>query len=133
MPSIATSWGCAVRPFLAGATLMAATSLPARADCVDDCQASTYCDSELHASGECADKLNACYLSECSRPKTLYGAIAYDPVSGAYGYSFDFADAPGAEEKAWASCRKQGGDCKVVLDFWNACGALAAHGKGQYD
>jgi hypothetical protein len=108
---------------------MIAPSEAARADCVSDCEAATYCDSEMHASGECADKLNACYLSECSKPKVLYGAIAYDIDSGAFGYSYDFHDAPGAEEKALAGCNATGNDCKVMVDFWNTCAAVATAGK----
>ena len=124
MPSVGLSFSVAVL-----GTALVASWEGARADCVSDCQAATYCDSEMHASGECADKLNACYLSACSRPKTLYGAIAYDAKSGAFGYSYDFRDGPGAEEKALAGCRAKGSSgCVVVVDFWNTCAAVAAAG-----
>lgn len=102
---------------------------PAAADCVSDCQAATYCDSEMHASGECADKLGACYRSECSR--TRYGSIAYDAESGAYGWSNDLYDAPAAEAQALANCKAHGDGCKTMIDFWNSCGAVAADRSGH--
>ena len=98
----------------------------ARADCVSACQASTYCDSEMNASGECGRKLNDCYINECNR-KT-YGAIAYGAKSGAYGFSHDFDDAASAENEALTTCRTNGDDCQVVVDFWNTCAAVAAAG-----
>ena len=97
---------------------------PAQADCVSSCQASVYCDSEMHASGECASKLNDCYISECNR--TTYGAIAYGAKSGAFGWANDFNDAPSAEKEALSDCRANGDDCQVVVDFWNTCAAIAA-------
>ena len=66
---------------------------PARADCVDDCQAATYCDSTMHASGECSEKLNQCYQLQCNKSTEAFGAIAYGTDSQAFGYSFDSPDA----------------------------------------
>src|SRR5437773_1345596 len=84
---------------------------PARADCVSDCQASTYYDSDMNASGECGRRLNDCYLSECNRPRVSYGAIAYGTQSQAYGFSFGLANAPSAERRALSNCKKHGDDC----------------------
>jgi Domain of unknown function (DUF4189) len=103
---------------------------PASADCVSECQAATYCDSEMHASGECADRLNACYINECNRVR--YGAIAYDSESGAYGWSNDLYNGPDAEKQALANCRDHGEGCKVVVDFWDSCGAVAADDSGHF-
>jgi hypothetical protein len=97
---------------------------PAKADCVSACQASTYCDSEMNASGECGRRLNDCYINECSR--RTYGSIAYGTESGAVGWSHDFDDAPSAEREALKNCRANGDDCQVVVDFWNTCAAVAA-------
>ena len=104
---------------------------PAAADCVSECQAATYCNSEMEASGECGRRLNDCYINSCS--KTHYGAIAYDAASGAYGWSNDFDTGEEAERNAMATCQEHSQDCKVVLDFWNSCGALAADKNGHYD
>jgi len=101
----------------------------AKADCVSACQASTYCDSEMNASGECGRLLNNCYLNECN--KTLYGALAYDAETGDYGWSADFTDQADAERKALSGCSPRS-NCKVVYDFWNSCAALAAASDGSY-
>jgi hypothetical protein len=98
----------------------------AAADCVSACQASTYCDSEMNASGECGRRLNDCYINECN--KTTYGSIAYGTESGAVGWSYDFNDAPSAENEALKNCRAEGDDCQIVVDFWNSCAAVAAGG-----
>jgi hypothetical protein len=99
----------------------------AKADCVSACQASTYCDSEMNASGECGRRLNDCYVNECN--KKTYGAIAYGTKSGAVGWSYDFDDAPLAENEALKNCRANGDDCQVVVDFWDTCAAVAADGS----
>ncbi len=108
-----------------GLALFAAAGL-AKADCVSACQASTYCDSEMNASGECGRRLNDCYINECN--KKTYGAIAYGRESGAYGYSYDFDDPQSAEKEAMSTCSASGDDCQVVFDFWNTCAAIAADG-----
>ena len=83
------------------AGLCAAAGLT-RADCVSECQASTYCDAEMNASGECAQRLNDCYINQCNR--RTYGAIAYGSKSGAAGWAYDFDDAPSAEKEALKNC-----------------------------
>src|ERR1041384_5873989 len=103
----------------------------ARADCVDDCQASTYCDSTMYANGECNDKLNQCYQQECNKPQGDFGAIAYGASSRAFGYSFDSPDSDAASSLAMSNCRKNGDDCRVVLNFSNSCAAVAAPGDGD--
>lgn len=107
--------------------LAAAAAAPAAADCVSACQASIYCDSEMNASGECGRRLNDCYINECN--KTLYGAIAYGPESGAVGWSYDFMDGPSAEKEALNNCGAHGRDCAVVVTFWNTCAAVAAEAQ----
>jgi serine/threonine-protein kinase len=84
----------------------------------------------MHASGECADRLNACYINECNRVR--YGAIAYDAKSGAYGWSNDLYNGSAAEQQALANCREHGDGCKVVVDFWDSCAAVAADDAGNF-
>ena len=108
---------------------LAAPPLPAFADCVSDCQASTYCDSAMNASGECGRALNQCYLRECKRPTRMFGAIAYGADSEAYGFAYDLPDANTANKRALVNCTKNGRDCKIVSTFSNACAAVAAAGK----
>jgi hypothetical protein len=114
------------------ACLLAAAAPPARADCVSDCQAATYCDSEMTASGECSDRLNQCYAQQCNRPRTRYGAIAWGTRSAAFGYSYDFDSQSGASRRALSDCAKHGDDCKVVAVIVNGCAALAAADDGTY-
>jgi hypothetical protein len=108
---------------LVGLFLVAASGT-ARADCVSACQASTYCDSEMNASGECGRRLNDCYIDQCNRK--IYGAIAYGAKSGAFGWSNDLGDAQSAENQALNNCSANGDDCQVTVDFWNSCAAVAA-------
>ena len=110
--------------FLCAALAMYA--LPAKADCVDDCQASTYCDSTMYESGECNEKLNQCYQLQCNRPSESFGAIAYGAGSQAYGYSYQSPSDDDASRIAMTNCKKHGDDCKLVLNFSNSCGAVAA-------
>jgi len=95
----------AITGFAALAALLISAA-PAKADCVDDCQASTYCDSTMHASGECSEKLNQCYQLECNKPRHAFGALAYDRDSQAYGYSYDQPDVDSAPAVALKNCQK---------------------------
>ena len=117
-----------IRVLFAGLGLVLAGAA-AKADCVSACQASTYCDSEMNASGECGRRLNDCYINECN--KTLYGALAYDAENGDYGWSADFDNQAAAEQKALSGCNASS-NCKIVYDFWNSCAALAAGSDGRY-
>jgi hypothetical protein len=119
MPGVIVS--TQVLSLLVGLLLFAST---AKADCFSACQASTYCDSEMNASGECGRRLNDCYIDQCDRRS--YGSIAYGTKSGAVGWAYDFDDAPAAESAALRDCRADGDDCQVVVDFWNGCAAVAA-------
>ncbi len=108
------------------AAILAVAAPPVMADCVNDCRSATYCDSTMHASGECGRRLDACYRRECNRPSRTYGAIAYGAESTAAGWSYDFGTPGDAGRKALSTCRVRGDDCKLVLTFSNGCAALAA-------
>jgi len=118
-----------------GLVALAALTMPtttAKADCVDDCQASTYCDSTMYATGECNDKLDQCFQQECNKAQLAFGAIAYDRSSKAYGYSFDQPDGNAASAVALKNCQQHGSGCEVVYNFTNACAALAAGNTERY-
>jgi hypothetical protein len=108
----------------------------AKADCVSDCQASTYCGG---SSYDCAHLLNACYRQECGRDNGggskrvsgAYGAIAYGRDSGAYGMADSSQDKAAAEKSALRYCGKHGDDCKIVESFSNTCGAVAQNVAGS--
>lgn len=54
-----------------------------------------------------------------------FGAIAYSPTSGAYGYSYAFGSRGEAERAAVRKCRTNGSGCQTAIWFQNACGAVA--------
>lgn len=60
---------------------------------------------------------------ERRRPNS-YGAIAYSPDSGDYGYSEQSVNRAQAEQRARQECGKN--DCKIAAWYYNSCGALAA-------
>lgn len=57
-----------------------------------------------------------------------FGAIAVGS-GGAIGRSSGLQTMPGAADAALASC---GDSCSDVEVFWNACGAIAVSGSGQW-
>jgi len=58
-----------------------------------------------------------------------YGAIAYSPASGTYGYSYNYDNKGLAERQALSRCSRY--DCRILVWFRNGCGALAI-GTGGY-
>lgn len=62
-----------------------------------------------------------------------YGAIAFSKSTSAHGYSYDYYNRATAEKRAVSECNKRAGsdDCKVVIWFKNACGALAVGDSGS--
>ncbi|MGB7543114.1 MAG: DUF4189 domain-containing protein [Burkholderiales bacterium] len=54
--------------------------------------------------------------------KQLWGAIAYNSKSGAYGFAVDRTSKRAAESEAFRQC---GSDCDVTRTFSNSCGAIA--------
>ncbi|MFJ6324634.1 MULTISPECIES: DUF4189 domain-containing protein [unclassified Rhizobium] len=62
-----------------------------------------------------------------------FGAIAYSKSSGSYGSSHNYSTRADAEDEALSGCSSYADDCRVVVYFRNACGALATgnnHGYG---
>ncbi len=59
-----------------------------------------------------------------------YGAIAYSPGSGAFGYSDGYANQTVAESRALSECGKA--DCAVGTWFYNNCGAVATSDNGAW-
>jgi Domain of unknown function (DUF4189) len=64
--------------------------------------------------------------------RDYYGAIAYSPSTGAYGYSYDHVSRANAETAALAACSEHAGDCQVPVWFRNACAALAVGNGGSW-
>lgn len=59
-----------------------------------------------------------------------FGAIAYQPATGAFGFSYDWTSAREAEVSALDEC----GDarCIVVVSFSDGCGALVVGARGAF-
>jgi len=117
------------------AALLLTAAPPATADCASDCQ-SAYrscrgnSDSCLSQQGVC---LNRCTVDGGGGQR--HGAIAYSELKEVYGYSRDFGTPREAASAAVGNCRKEdkgASDCRVVVTFRNACGALARGDKGAY-
>ncbi|MBX3573941.1 MAG: DUF4189 domain-containing protein [Mesorhizobium sp.] len=61
-----------------------------------------------------------------------FGAIAFSPQSGAYGYSYGAGTRAQAERIAMSNCRANGAGCRLLVYFRNACGALAVGNGNGY-
>jgi hypothetical protein len=78
-----------------------------------------------YESGQCVEQMHFCHDAP-SAPAHSYGAIAYGRKSGAYGYSFSWADRKKAEATAMRNCGQHGDDCEVAIWFDRRCGAVSA-------
>lgn len=61
-----------------------------------------------------------------------FGAIAYSPATGQWGWARNFTTRAGAQNRALAECRSaaRGRSCQVAVWFRNACGSLAIGPNG---
>lgn len=59
----------------------------------------------------------------------LHGAIAYSDGTGVVASAANYADAPSADTAALGHCGH--GDCRIILDFTNGCGAVAQGANGR--
>ncbi|WP_227981877.1 DUF4189 domain-containing protein [Nocardia spumae] len=59
----------------------------------------------------------------------LHGAIAFSDSTGVVAAAANYADAPSADTAARQHCGR--GDCRVILDFSNGCGAVAQGADGR--
>jgi len=64
------------------------------------------------------------------RGAQVYGAIAFSPSNGVWGYSYNYNARGAAERRAMRECRARGSGCRSIVWFRNACGALAV-GQGN--
>jgi serine/threonine-protein kinase len=61
----------------------------------------------------------------------LFGALAYSEKARQYGWANNHPARDAAERAALAFCSQKAGDCRVVLWFRNACGALVTGPSGH--
>jgi serine/threonine-protein kinase len=69
-------------------------------------------------------------FSSVAQADNVHGAIAFSQRTGIDGYSYNYPSRHAAERRALRNCRAAAGDCAVVVNFYNACGALAV-GRGN--
>lgn len=109
--------------------------LLASADCGDDCQSAYRNCLSVSDSRSCSVQLSTC-TQTCVFHSERHGAIAYSESKRTYGYSYDYDRSADAKRAAVKYCRDsvKGGasDCRVVISFWNACGAIALAKDGSY-
>lgn len=66
-----------------------------------------------------------------AQAQNRFGSISFSTVTGAHGYSYDYASQGQAQNRAVNECIGAGGtNCVVTTWFRNACGALAV-GNGN--
>jgi hypothetical protein len=65
-----------------------------------------------------------------SGPARIFGAIAYSPASGAFGFSDNYGSRSQADNRALSECGKT--DCVVASWFYDNCGAVAASDDGSW-
>jgi hypothetical protein len=70
----------------------------------------------------------AAILGTAGPALAAFGALAYSPATGNYGYSYGYSTRAGAESRALGGCKV--GSCRVVAWYQNACGALAKGSTG---
>lgn len=99
----------------------------AKGDCISECLAGKDC--SLNYSGACSSALSDCSVVCTGSRGPAFGAIAYGKTSGAFGYSYQFADAEAAADFAMKNCAEGGDDCEVAVTFEDACAALAVGKK----
>lgn len=61
-----------------------------------------------------------------------WGSIAFSPRTGANGYSHNYDARSTAQSWAMYYCEGRANDCRIVVNFRNACGALAQGNAGGW-
>ena len=121
-------------PVLAVTALLVVSPI-AGADCVPYCQGERYACEDSADSSACSTQFQIC-VQNClggGAGADNYGAIAYSPSSGEYGYSYEFETQGEAERRALAECASAGGEqCEIVVWFNQACGAIAKSDTGAW-
>ena len=64
----------------------------------------------------------------------LFGAISYSAATRLHGLARDFGNERDAVVRALSACEThaRSGDCRILVTFRNACGALAESPDGAY-
>ncbi len=102
-------------------------------DCYRNCMIGAGCWDSMGESGNqafCIGMQTTC-TTECRyRGGSSYGAIAYSTKNGSYGSSDGQENQYKAQQTALQYCKKNGKGCKIMVWFYDSCGAVAAD-KGK--
>ncbi len=106
---------------------------PAWADCFSSCLGSD-CSGVNYGNGiGCKLRSNQC-MQQCreggSGGGPAYGALAYSPKTGDYGYSYGYGSRADAERRAKRECGQS--DCEIAAWYAGACGAIAVGNDGKW-
>ena len=61
-----------------------------------------------------------------------WGSIAYSPQTGATGFSHNYDTKSTAQSWAVYYCTEEADDCRIAVNFQNACGAVARGRNGGW-
>jgi hypothetical protein len=61
-----------------------------------------------------------------------WGSIAFSPSTGTTGYSYNYDTRSTAGAWAMSYCDDSANDCRIVVNFQNACGAVAVGRRGGW-
>jgi hypothetical protein len=123
-----------IRVAVLTAILLVAAPLAARADCAADCTSRYYDCTRGDNDSFCLGQQGVC-LNGCTLAREHHGAIAYSAHKKVHGYSFDYDSLAAAREAALRNCRHEDDgaeDCRLLVTFHDACGALALGDDGAY-
>lgn len=120
---------------------------PARADDCESRCGSAYCGATDEAGAwKCDEDRRNCMASCRSEgsssesywtpaKRDQFGAIAYSGKTGGYGFTYNYTDGRTAESDALGYCEQDSnhaGDCRILISFYNNCGALARASDGTF-
>lgn len=95
-------------------------------DCLYECQGPICADFSNNTS-MCLE-LRAKCQNTCSNRRS-YGAIAYSAKDKGVGWLYGWDDQNKAQKVALDKCSKHGSACKLIMWYYNSCGAVAADGN----
>ena len=101
-------------------------STQGQASCTSECRAGRGCEYD-YSSLSCKLAGDYCHRKCLGQSEhQSFGAIAYDDAKDAEGHSWGAGSRDIAEQNAIAACRRHDGvNCKSIIWFSGACGALA--------
>ena len=109
--------------------VLAVAFAPARAQDCPTGVSSTWC--SRWESGQCLQWSATCNSTNSSTV-SHYGAIAYGPKTGAFGYSYSWNTQAQAQNTAMKNCAQHGNDCEVAVWFRQECGAVVSDAGTAY-